>query len=278
MQRVVTYLYPQVVNASNLKVFQDRTNQIKAFYFTRDYIKEVEQLESGKNYAVYFLFDKTENEELTKVYVGQSKNGAYRMNNHNNNKIFWSFCLMFVTDNNSFDTLTIDYLEYYFIKKLADSGKYILENKAIRNNEPNVSIYDKPTIDSYISQIEFLLKAEGINIEEDKVDVLTKFYYPKNKKYKSSAKIFVKDGNFILTEESLITRPMKSTKKWNDSGRFFNKYNKIIDEYLKDGKIKAEGDKYKILVNLTFSSPSAVAKLISGMTENGWMFFENLEI
>lgn len=41
MQKVVTYLYSKDKNASNLKVFQDRTNQIKAFYFTIDYIKEV---------------------------------------------------------------------------------------------------------------------------------------------------------------------------------------------------------------------------------------------
>lgn len=276
MQRVVTYLYPQVNNASNLKVFQDRTNQIKAFYFTRDYINDVEQLESGKNYAVYFLFDKTENNELTKVYVGQSKNGAYRMQSHNYTKIFWSFCLMFVTDNNSFDTLTIDYLEYYFIKKLTDSGQYILENKAMRNKEPNVSIYDKPTIDSYINQIEFLLKAEGINFEEEQVNVLTKFYYPKSQKY-SNAKIFVKDGNFILAEGSLITRPIESSKYWSGGGKFYHRYNNIINDFLKDGKIEAQGDRFKALINLTFSSPSAVASLISGVAENGWKFFEGIE-
>jgi len=32
MQKVVTYLYPDVKKASSLKVFQDRTNQIRAFY------------------------------------------------------------------------------------------------------------------------------------------------------------------------------------------------------------------------------------------------------
>lgn len=274
-ERVVTYLYPKEKIASNLKVFQDRTNQIKAFYFTRDYIKEVENLKSGKNYAVYFLFDNSEDGELTRVYIGQSRNGAYRMQDHNNKKIFWSYCLMFVTDNNSFDTLTIDYLEYYFISKLEDSGKYILENKAMRNNEPNISIYDKPTIYSYIHQIEFLLKAEGINIDEEKIDHTTQFYYPKNKKY--SAKIFVKDGNFILAEGSIISRPIESAQNWSDKGAFYNRYTNYIEEFLKEEKIKPFADKYKLLMNLTFSSPSAVASLISGYSENGWEFFKDLE-
>lgn len=92
------------------------------------------------------MFDKSDNEELTKVYVGQSKNGAHRMQSHNNSKLFWSYCLMFVIDNNSFDTLTIDYLEYYFIKKLEKSGRYLLDNKNMKNSEPNVSICDKPTV------------------------------------------------------------------------------------------------------------------------------------
>lgn len=275
MQRVVTYLYPEHENASNLKVFQDRTNQIKAFYFTRDYIKKVEELESGRNYAVYFLFDKTEDGEMTKVYVGQSRNGAYRMQDHNTNKIFWSFCLMFVTDNNSFDTLTIDYMEYYFIKKLGKSGRYFLENKAMRNTEPNVSIYDKPTVQSYISQIEFLLKAEGINLEEEKSDLHTKFYYPKSDKY--NARIFVKDGNFILAKDSIISRPIESSKNWSDEGKFYNRYNNYIEDFLADAKIEKYGENYKALINLTFTSPSGVASLISGYAENGWKFFKEIE-
>ncbi len=275
MPKVVNYLYPKHELASNLKVFQDKTNQIKAFYFTRDYIKEVERLESGTNYAVYFLFDKTDNDDLTKVYIGQSKNGALRMQDHNNRKMFWSFSLMFVTDNNSFDALTIDYLEYHFIQKLEKSGRYTLDNKVIRKTEPNVSIYDKPTILTYIAQIEFLLKAEGINIEEQKSDVYTKFYHPKNKRY--DARIFVKDGGFILSAGSIVRRPVETSENWADGGSFYNRYSTYINEFLSDGKIVKDNDNYRTLVNLTFSSPSGVASLISGLAEYGWMFFEELD-
>ena len=275
MQKVVTYLYPEHQNASSLKVFQDRTNQVKAFYFTRDYIKKVEELESGKNYAVYFLFDKTEDGEMTKVYVGQSRMGAHRMQSHDNNKMFWSFCIMFVTDNNSFDTLTIDYMEYYFIRKLEKSGKYSLENIAMRNVEPNMSIFDKPTVQGYISQIEFLLNAEGINIEEEKITLSTKFYKAVSDKY--DAKIFVKDGNFILAEGSIIRKPIESAKDWSDKGKFYNRYTNYIEEFLKDEKITPYNGNYKTLINLTFTSPSGVASLISGYAENGWKFFKGIE-
>lgn len=38
MPKTVTYLYPDIEKASSLKMFQDRTNQIRAFYFTRENI------------------------------------------------------------------------------------------------------------------------------------------------------------------------------------------------------------------------------------------------
>lgn len=52
-----------------------------------------------------------------------------------------------------------------------------------------------------------------------------------------------------------------------------NRYN----DYLTDNKIIEHGDKYKNLINLSFTSPSAVVSLISGLPENGWPYFEGLD-
>lgn len=275
MERAVTYLYPNTEKAGNLKVFQDRTNQIKAFYFTRDHVREVEQLESATNYAVYFLFDESNDGEMTTVYVGQSKNGASRIDNHRYNKQFWSFCLMFVTDNNSFDTLTIDYMEYYYINKLKMSSQFLLENKELRVKEPIVSIYDKPIILSYIDQIDFLLRAEGVDFSEESRSRIDEIYRPKSNKY--SAELFVKDGKFILATNSSIVDPIKSAKNWSDGGRFYNRYTAMITRLLSEGKIVPYDSGYRAVVNLSFNSPSMAASLITGRSENGWLFFKGLD-
>lgn len=73
MQKSITYLYPDADNAANLKMYQDRTNQIKAFYFTKESYKKVYDLPYALNYAIYFLFNDSEDEYL--VYIGQSVNG-----------------------------------------------------------------------------------------------------------------------------------------------------------------------------------------------------------
>ncbi|QUH31136.1 GIY-YIG nuclease family protein [Vallitalea guaymasensis] len=49
---------------------------------------------------------------------------------------------MFVTDNNSFDKLTIDYLEYKFIEKFKQSS-FSLTNKDMKEKKPIISVFDE---------------------------------------------------------------------------------------------------------------------------------------
>jgi hypothetical protein len=270
MKKTVTYLYPNEYEASNLKMFQDTTSQIRGYYFTKDNTKAIEDFPSSKNYAVYFLFDDSlEDESL--VYIGQSVNGIDRINEHTRTKKFWSYCIMFVTDNNSFDKLTIDYLEYKFIEKFKKSS-FSLINKDMREKKPNISVFDEARLHSFIDQIEFLLKAEGINIDvkkDDSIDI--KYYYP-SKTF--NAKLFVQDGRFILEKGSLIRRPNETSKEWKDN--FYERYNAIIDKYLSEGKANAQNGTIVTLVNLEFKRPSKPAELVSGTSQNGWVFFREL--
>jgi len=252
-------------------MYQDRTNQIKAFYFTKENIKEIEKLSSADNYAVYFLFNNSEIDEK-RVYVGQSMNGIKRINKHVKSKEFWTYCIMFVTDNNSFDKLTIDYLEYKFIEKFKKST-YVLINKDLRNQEPNISIYDKPKLSAFIEQIEFLLNAEGIIISEFIPDENELTYYYSTKKCK--AKLFVKEGKFILEKGSELKRPLESSKEWKND-KHYKRFNKLINDYIEDGKALEENGTITVLVNMIFNAPSTPASLVSGYSENGWNFFRGL--
>jgi hypothetical protein len=271
MQKSITYLYPASANAANLKMYQDRTNQIKAFFFTRESYKKVYALPSSTNYAIYFLFNDSEDENL--LYIGQSINGIQRIEEHIKGKDFWSYAILFVTDNNSFDKLSIDYLEYDFIQRFKKSS-YVLTNKDLRPNKPNVSVYDLPNLESFINQIEFLLSAEGVAIDEVKeVPSKVKYYYPSKK---HNAKLFVQDGKFVLVSGSVIKRPPASTKEWKNI-KHYTRGNEIIDSYIENEKVKEVDGKLVTQMNIAFKSPSAPADLITGLSENGWKFFKGLD-
>ena len=116
MARAITYYYPDETAPSSLKVFQDRSSQIRGFFFTRDRLEDIAKVENAGNYAIYFLLGNDDDEHpIPTIYVGQSKNGAGRIIDHKYKKSFWSHCIMFVSDNNAFDTNAIDDMEYYFI-------------------------------------------------------------------------------------------------------------------------------------------------------------------
>ena len=276
MPRTITYYYPDENNPSAIKVFQDRSSQIRGFYFKRDYLKDVAKEDYATNYAVYFLFsDEADTNGFKTIYIGQSKLGAGRIGNHDKNKDFWTYCIMFVSDNNIFDANVIDYMEFHFINLLKKSSLYTLDNTEPRNKEPNLSSFDKTTYQTYIQQIEFLLKAEGINFIEREKKPSVKYYLPKSKNY--NAKVYFQDGNFVVEEGSIVHKPKEALKNWSDEGRLYQRLTNVINSLIDDNKLEDLGDTCRTLVKLPFSSVSSAAAFISGAAQNGWIFFNDIQ-
>ena len=159
----LSFYFPDSENASGLKIFKEIGTALTGFYFKRSYLPNVLKEENSSNYAIYFLFDDSDNDPI--VYIGQSTNGAIRVKDHVKKKEFWSYCIMVVSDNNSFDKSAIDYLEYHFIHKFKNTV-YKLENIDNRNTKPLVNVFQKSTYDNYCNQIEFMLEANGIDFLE----------------------------------------------------------------------------------------------------------------
>ena len=276
MARAITYYYPDETAPSSLKVFQDRSSQIRGFFFTRDRLEDMAQVENAGNYAIYFLLGNDDDEHpIPTIYVGQSKNGAGRIIDHKYKKSFWSHCIMFVSDNNAFDTNAIDYMEYYFIQKVVSAGVYMVENKDERKKEPNVSIYDKPTYDQYIMQIEFLLQIEGVRLTLPVKKIAEKYYKLRGKG--PSAQAYFQEGKFYLEVGSII-RP--SATKSESMKSIMDRRKQQIAQLLAEKKIAPSKDDdrcYEVLYPLSFKSPSTMAAFILGRSANGWDEFVGIE-
>lgn len=276
MARAITYYYPDESAPSSLKVFQDRSSQIRGIYFTRDRLEDIAKVENAGNYAIYFLLGNDDDEHpIPTIYVGQSKNGAGRIIDHKYKKTFWSHCIMFVSDNNAFDTNAIDYMEYYFIQKVISAGVYSVENKDERKKEPNVSIYDKPTYDQYITQIEFLLQIEGVRLTLPTKKIAGKYYKLRGKG--PSAQAYFQDGEFYLEVGSII-RP--SATKAESMKSAIDRREEQIGLLLAEKKIapsKDDGRYYEVLYPLSFKSPSTMAFFVLGRSANGWTEFVGIK-
>lgn len=271
----LSFYFPDSDNASGLKIFKEIGTALTGFYFKRSYLPNVLKEENSSNYAIYFLFDDSDNDPI--VYIGQSTNGSIRIKDHVKKKEFWSFCIMVVSDNNSFDKSAIDYLEYHFIHKFKNTV-YKLENIDNRNTQPLVNVFQKSTYDNYCNQIEFMLEANGIDFLEKKNSKEKDFqFFEASKGIKS--KLYVKDDVFFLTKDSIISMPIESSKEWNDDGRFYKSHFYRFNELIIDGKaktIESNPSKAILLEDIPFKSPSAAAEITSGYAENGWLFWKGL--
>lgn len=270
--RTLEYYYPDESRAANLKVCMDRVSPVRGFYFTRENIDEVTKQKFSKAQGIYFLFDNSESDSK-QVYVGQSINGVLRIYDHVKKKDFWSKCMLFVTDNNRFDKLSIDYMEQVFIQKFRKSS-YTISNRDLREKEVAVNECDRLVMNTYIKQIEFMLGTENVSTHEVTRSTVAgvKSYFPKFPGYK--AELFVQDGKFVLAKGSELRRPVEDIKERKDN--MYEQYNKIIDQYIAEGKVEEKKGKIILLVNLEFDSPSRPGCLVYGRTANGWTFFDGL--
>lgn len=266
--------FPDSNHATSLRIFQNPTSQIRGFYFTKSQLSKVESLDYANNHAVYFLFSETEE---SSVYIGQSVNGIKRIKSHLREKDFWQYGILLVTDNNSFDKLSIDYLEYYFIQAFSKT-QYSLENQDLRKLAPNVNMFNLSTLNSYASQIQFLLEAMGVsfkpstNIEVENQD--DEIFQARSQ---HQASIRLQDGKYILQANSIIKAPLDHTKDWKDGGVFYQRSKRRYDQFVESGKaIKVDEHTAKLIDDLEFNSPSTPAILCSGRAENGWVFWEGL--
>ncbi|MCC9626705.1 GIY-YIG nuclease family protein [Thalassospira sp. MA62] len=273
--RTLMLHFPDASHATSLRIFQDPTSQIRGFYFTKSQLSKVESLDYANNHAVYFLFSTTEE---SSVYIGQSVNGIKRIKSHLREKDFWQFGILFVTDNNSFDKLSIDYLEYYFIQAFSKT-QYSLENQDLRTTAPNVNVFNLSTLNSFASQTQFLLEAMGISFEaaasiNEEIDEDEIFWA----RSPHQASIKLQDGRYILLTNSIIKAPLSRTKEWSDNGRFYKRSYRRYTQLIESGKaIKIDEMTAKLVDNVEFTSPSIPAGLCSGLSQNGWKFWKGLD-
>ncbi|WKA53174.1 GIY-YIG nuclease family protein [Planococcus shixiaomingii] len=270
--KTVMIYFPDSDRASSLKVIQNPTSQIRGFYFTKSQIPKIEALDYANNHAVYFLFSDLEEPS---VYIGQSINGISRIKSHLREKDFWRFGVLFVTDNNSFDRVSIDFLEYYFIQKFAKT-QYNLENTDRRNNAPNLNLFNRSVLKGFADHIEFLLEALGISFNS--IEIINEDVQYFNAPGSIQARIYLQDGKFVLHKGSIIKQPVTSSKEWNDGGRFYRRYMRYFETYIGSSQAELLNDQTaRLLKDIEFTSPSTPANLCNGHNNNGWKFWVGLE-
>jgi len=247
-----------------------------AIVFPRNKLKEVEADQSVKKPGVYFLFGKSsEDGPTTSFYIGHANNIFERLSTHNHDrtKEFWFTTIIFVGNDDSFDSAHAKYLESRCLELAREVNHfgYTLEN----GNEPQPATLpraDIPVMEEFLSNINLLLATIGHPLLEkiepkQTEDTNNPLFFGQSNDAKGKAVAKMTNDGLVVYKDSTITA--------KHSSAVVERNTKIIEKLLAEGILSKKDDLYVFKKDYIFTKPSAAASLVTGYSINGWVFWKN---
>ena len=233
------------------------------YVIPRPLISEAKKLSGINRPGIYYLISENDDNKIAQIYVGQTRNGVTRLNDHNRSKDFWNKAIMFLADNKTFSLDMISGLEAFAIGKAIEAKRYEVENTV--NPKYEIDEYDLPLIEEVYEEIKFIMATQGYKLENSKTTLNESNVLHTTRNGVQALGIY--DGEkFEVLEGSEIDM---SRKCHSDN------IEKQRQTALQNSNIVCNGDKYILNVSVPFTSPSSAAMFVLGGSTNGWMEWKN---
>ncbi|MBR3894835.1 MAG: GIY-YIG nuclease family protein [Clostridia bacterium] len=229
------------------------------YVIPRPLLSEAKKLSGINRPGIYYLISENDDNKIAQIYIGQTRNGVVRLDDHNRSKDFWNKAIMFLADNKTFSLDMISGLEAYAIGKAHDSKRYKVENSV--NPKYEIDEYDLPLIEEVYEEIQFIMATQGYKMDNTKVTLneANTLHTTRN----GILAFGVYDGeNFEVLEGSEIDIKRKCHSATMEKQR---------QTALANGNIVCVDMKYKLTVSVSFTSPSSAAMFVLGGSINGWV-------
>ena len=236
---------------------------VTTYVIPRPLLSEVKKISAITRPGIYYLINENDENKIAQIYIGQTRNGIARLDDHNRSKDFWNKAIMFLADNKTFSLDMISGLEEYAILKAHESKRYKVENSVSPKYE--IDEYDLPSIEEVYDEIQFIMATLGYKMDDAK-------------QYNDNREIFHTTRNGILAygvymgdkfqvlEGSQINLAKSAT---------LEKYNKQRAELQASGDIVMQNGSNILKITLEFNTPSGASDFILGGSTNGWVEWKN---
>lgn len=235
------------------------------YVIPRPLLSEVKKITGINRPGIYYLINDNDENKIAQIYIGQTRNGVVRLDDHNRSKDFWNKAIMFLADNKTFSLDMISGLETYAIMKAHESNRYKVENSVQPKYE--IDEYDLPSIEEIYEEIQFIMATQGYKMDNAKQSI-------------NEADIF------HTTRNGIIAYGVYDGEKFQvlDGSRVnlqkpvhIESYNQQRNELKESGNIVQDGEQYILKVTLEFKTPSGASDFILGGSTNGWVEWKNKE-
>ena len=235
------------------------------YVIARPLLSEAKKLTGINRPGIYYLISENDDNKIAQIYIGQTRNGVSRLDDHNRSKDFWNKAIMFLADSKTFSLDMISGLEAYVINKATESKRYKVENTV--NPKYEIDEYDLPLIEEVYEEIKFIMATQGYKMDNSKstLNETNTLHTTRN----GIQAFGVYDGDkFEVLEGSEIDMSRKCHS---------NHIEKQRQTAIQNGNIVDIGGKYKLGVSVSFTSPSSAAMFVLGGSINGWVEWKNTD-
>lgn len=225
----------------------------------RPLLSEAKKLTGINRPGIYYLISENDDNKIAQIYIGQTRNGVARLDDHNRSKDFWNKAIMFLADNKTFSLDMISGLEAFAINKAHESKRYKVENSV--NPKYEIDEYDLPLIEEVYEEIQFIMATQGYKMDNSKTTLneANTLHTTRN----GILAFGVYDGELF---EVLEGSEIDMNRKCHSS-----KLEKQRQTALANEDIVNVNGKYKLNISVSFTSPSSAGQFVLGGSINGWV-------
>ena len=233
------------------------------YVIPRPLLTEAKSISDINRPGIYYLINESDDNTIAQIYIGQTRNGIVRLDDHNRSKDFWNKAIMFLADSKTFTLDMISGLEKFAILKAQESKRYKIENTVVPKYE--IDEYDMVSVEEIYDEIQFIMGTQGYKMDDAKASLNQADILHTTRNGIEAFGVY--DGEkFEVLEGSQINID-KEVK--------LERYNKQRDELIKNGSISKVDDKYILNVILDFNTPSGASDFVLGGSTNGWTEWKN---
>ena len=234
------------------------------YVIPRPLLAEAKTISGINRPGIYYLINENDDNKIAQIYVGQTRNGILRLDDHNRSKDFWNKAIMFLADNKTFSLDMISGLEKFAIIKAQESKRYKVENTVVPKYE--IDEYDMASVEEIYDEIQFIMGTQGYKMDNVKSSTSSDIFHTTRN---GTSALGIYDGEkFQVLEGSQINinKPVHLAR-----------YNKQRAELLASGEISQVDGKYFLNITIEFNTPSGASDFVLGGSTNGWVEWKNSE-
>lgn len=233
------------------------------YVIPRPLLSEAKNISGINRPGIYYLINEDDGNKIVQLYIGQTRNGITRLDDHNRSKDFWNKAIMFLAESKTFTLDMISGLEKFAIIKAQESKRYKVENNVVPKYE--IDEYDLAAVEEIYDEIQFIMATQGYKMND--------------------AKSTLNEADILHTTRNGITAfGIYDSEKFDvlegsqiniDKPAHLQKYNRQREELISQQSIVNVDGKYILKVTLDFKTPSGASDFVLGGSTNGWVEWKN---